>query len=401
MSLDLSKTLEQVEGLASRLRYSQDERSQRLNEALGAMRTASPDDVRQKLNDAQGRTFLWARVIDGLAERYCAAPAPEDFGVVSTDGSHIDVDRHVPVACALINLGTCVLRYGARPEAYLSNYPRIYSDDELYLTNHGPSVTEVPIEGAILGLKRTVEEVKALEPLVREVPQDLPTLALLDGSLILWSLSGRGYPPLVQDEIIQKGLLPALDSLQQMARHRTLALAAYVSLPRSTEVVNCLRLYLCATDALECGRKCSNRRSPVAPCDKANDLLDRELFRGLLEPGQRSSLFYTNSSVVRDYYGKHRVFFYYLHTGEEIARVEMPEWVALDEELLSLSHTLILDQCRRGMGYPVALSEAHEQAVISGPDRQRFRDLVEVALTKQGLPVYTSEKSRSKRLAWL
>ena len=79
----------------------------------------------------------------------------------------------------------------------------------------------------------------------------------------------------------------------------------------------------------------------------------------------------------------------------------MPEWAALDKGLLSLTHTLILDQCRRGMGYPVALSEAHEQAVISGPDRQRFREMVDRSLTERGLPVYTSQKSRSKRTAWL
>ncbi len=100
-------------------------------------------------------------------------------------------------------------------------------------------------------------------------------------------------------------------------------------------------------------------------------------------------------------YGDHHVYFYYLHTGDEIARVEVPQWVADDEALLTLSHSLILDQCRRGMGYPVALSEAHEQAVIRGPERQQFKDMVERVLTEQRLPVYTSEKNRSKRLPWL
>ena len=307
----------------------------------------------------------------------------------------------MPVNCALINIGGCVLKYGDQPDAYLFNTPRLYSGDELYLTEQGSSVTEVPIEGAVLGLKRTIEEIKALEHLMTEqVPQDLPTLALLDGSLVLWGLSGGGYPQLLRDEIIKRGLVPTLDSLRDLSRHRTLALAAYVSLPRSTEVVNSLRLYLCETQASECARMCSNRRSPVSPCSLVNHLLDRDLFERLLEPGQRSSLFFTNSSVVREY-GDHQIFFFYLHTGEEIARVELPQWVALDEVLLPLTHTLILDQCQRGVGYPVSISEAHEQAVISGPDRQKFRELVDLSLTDQGLPVYTSEKSRSKRLAWL
>ena len=110
----------------------------------------------------------------------------------------------------------------------------------------------------------------------------------------------------------------------------------------------------------------------------------------------------TNSTVVSQHYGKnHQICFFYLHSGEEIARIEVPLWVAENNDLLSLTHTLVLDQCHRGVGYPVAVSEAHEQAIVTGPDRQRFREMVEASLTMQGLPVYTSEKSRSKRMAWL
>ena len=71
--------------------------------------------------------------------------------------------------------------------------------------------------------------------------------------------------------------------------------------------------------------------------------------------------------------------------------------MAQDERLLNLSHSLILDQCRRGLGYPVAIMEAHEQAVITGQDRELFRRMVEDALAERHLPVYTSEKARSKR----
>ncbi len=93
--------------------------------------------------------------------------------------------------------------------------------------------------------------------------------------------------------------------------------------------------------------------------------------------------------------------FYYLNVGEEIARVEVPRWVAQDETLLALGHSLILDQCRRGQGYPVAISEAHEQAVLNGNDRQIFKDLLARSLEDLGLPNYTSEKERSKRTPWL
>ena len=87
--------------------------------------------------------------------------------------------------------------------------------------------------------------------------------------------------------------------------------------------------------------------------------------------------------------------------GDEIARVEVPSWVADNEHLTSLTHSLILDQCRKGMGYPVAIMEAHEQAVINGHDRELFRRMIEEALEDNRLPVYTSQKARSKHIRWL
>jgi NurA-like 5'-3' nuclease len=104
---------------------------------------------------------------------------------------------------------------------------------------------------------------------------------------------------------------------------------------------------------------------------------------------------------VKDYYGDHKVYFFYLRVGDEIARIEIPQWVAENEALLNLTHSLVFDQCRRGHGYPVALSEAHEQAVVTGADRDNFRELVESTLTEGHLPVASSGKSLSKRTRWV
>jgi len=75
--------------------------------------------------------------------------------------------------------------------------------------------------------------------------------------------------------------------------------------------------------------------------------------------------------------------------------------VAKDESLLNLTHSLVLDQCRRGQGYPVALAEAHEQAVVTGVDRETFWQLVESSLVDEHLPTPTSAKSQSKRTRWV
>ena len=323
--------------------------------------------------------------------------------MASVDGSHIDVDRHLPARCFLINLGGCVLNYGSEPSARLYSRPRLYfTEEELYLADSDTESTgEVALEGALLGLKRGVHEVEELAALAADLPQELPTLTLVDGSLVLWGLSGRAYQPFVREELLQRGLIPALDRLKAQAQSRPLAVAAYVSLPQSTEVVHTLRLLLCSHGADYCRQKCGLYRSRQELCDTANGFLDREIFTALVGKGERSCLFKTSSIISRDFYGDHRVYFYYLNVGEEVARIEVPEWVALDPNLLALSHTLALDQCRRGGGYPAAIMEAHEQAVINGADRESFKALVEDALGRHHLPVYTSEKNRSKRIPWV
>ena len=403
MSLDLAETLRQIETVARRLSGGRYEWSERLGVVLEAMRSADPSEVKRKTDSNEARPYLYAGLTDGLAGRHSPQPVPDDFCVTSVDGSHIDVDRHTPVRCYLINVGGGLLTYGSHADARLFSRPRLYSEEEdLYITNIAPDSREaVALEGALVGLKRTVEEVKGLASMVEEAPPGLPVLALIDGSLVLWGLAGRGYQPFVRDDVLRGGLIPALDRLREMAPSRTLAVAAYTSLPQSREVVNALRLFLCKSDVAECRRTCVGYSAGRAPCDAVNGFMDRHLFQELLEPGERSSLYRANSSISKEYYGPHQVYFYYMNTGQEIARIEMPEWVARQRKLLELSHSLVLDQCRRGMGYPAAISEAHEQAVITAPDREAFRQLVDSSLAWNHLPVYTSEKARSKRMRWL
>ena len=400
MGLDLSATVTQIDSLARRLHDGTDDRARRLDRALTAMREADPAEVRQKAEAGHSRPFLCATPVDSFSGAYSAEEIPDDFCVVSVDGSHIDIDRHTPPRCYLINIGGCLLTYGSEPDAQLFSSPRLYAEDgELYLTSPAPgSMDSVAVQGPVLGLKRTVEEIRGLVSAVEQTTPELPVLALIDGSLVLWGLAGQGYQPFVRDEILDRGLIPALDRLQELARSRTLVVAAYISFPQSAEVVNTLRTYLCPADVDECRQHCSVHRSSRTPCDLVNGFLDRHLFGELLAPRERSGLYRSNSSISRDFYGPHRAHFYYLNTGEEIARVELPEWVALDDSLLALSHALILDQCRRGLGYPATIAEAHEQAVITGQDRESFRLLMEDALTRQRVPVQASEKVRSKRM---
>ena len=54
---------------------------------------------------------------------------------------------------------------------------------------------------------------------------------------------------------------------------------------------------------------------------------------------------------------------------------------------------MLVKQCELGFGYPVAVSEAHEQAVITGHDREEFRRLTLMLLEQRGRPLPNPPRS--------
>lgn len=398
MSLDLTKVASQVGGLLTRLKEGLSERNEHLRNALNTAHIQSDnlDNLKKKIASSK-TTWLVADLTDGLDLHCEPPPIPDDFTVIATDGSHIDVDRHRAARCFLINIGSVVLSYGANPDAFLDNRPALYvSQDELVISQPETN-REQAIEGTLLGIKRSVEECRRLVELSAEQPAGSSAVALVDGTLMLWGL--EGYPEFVSEKLLDEGFLDSLNRLKKLNDDKKVALASYISLPRGTDVVNTLKVALCPNNPLDTDKHC--KECKTRECNAVSGIRDRELFAGILGDGERSALFITQSSVVVKQYGEHKIFFYYINVDEEIARVEIPEWVAKNGELLSLTHALILDQCRRGHGYPVALSEAHEQAVVTGADRENFWQMVETALADEKIQTFTSAKARSKNTRWV
>ena len=403
MSLDLADTALQIDRMAAELVARQEDRRHRVERALAAARAFDVDGYEAK-RQASKDVLAWSLpvAVDAPGARYDPPVTPSDFCVVSVDGSHIDVDRHLPAQCFLINVGVCVLTYGSASDARLSSRPALYARDDELVIRDDASYREQAVEGAVLGAKRTVEEIRALAEAVRDLPADLPTLAIMDGSLIMLGLLGYGNRQFVLRELIDEGFAQALEELRDLASERPLTVASYISLPAASEVVNALRLSPCPYEVANCDAHCGQLRAGSRPCDEvAWGVRDRDVFARILEPGQRSGILASTSSLVAEHYQGHDVYFFYVNAGEEIGRVEVPSWVARDEAALGLAHALVVDQCRRGPGYPIGLMEAHEQAVVTTADRQFFVQQVEEALSDRRMPVYTSEKNRSKRIRWL
>lgn len=398
MPVDLSQVVGQISGLVSRLKTEGTRQNERLRRAIDLLRDTDAAALQSKIEASRERTPWPVALLAGeISPSYNAAPCPADFAVLATDGSHIEVDRHSSARCYLINIGRVVLNYGSSPDARLDSRAALFFGDDLTITD--PAGRVELVEGALLGAKRAIEETRALAQMASESSSDLPTLALVDGSLVLWGLSPRDYEGYIKDELLNKQYLGAFDVMKQVSMDGRFALAGYISFPRSADVVNALRVALCPHDTADCERNCSGSRQRA--CDAVAGVEDSSLFDAVLEPGQRSATFSSGSKFVQNHYGEHRVHFFYMKTDEEVARVEIPQWIAERSDLVELVHSLVLDQCRRGHGYPVALMEAHEKAVVTAADRESFRLLLERALVEQGVEVKASGKSHSKRLRWV
>lgn len=392
MALDLARTAAQIDEMAAMLKGRRGDKRARLERALAAARALDTQEYearRLQLGERMNRPP--PKITENPCVAYAPPPLPSDYAVVGVDGSHIDVSRHLAARCYLINIGGIALRYGATPQASAFSAPRLYADeDELVIRDMCAPQHQETVSGALLDAKRAVEEALALAHELERLPADAPALGLMDGSLIMFGM--HRHPDFARRQLIDEGFVAAMDAVRELAREREVAAASYISLPRSADVAGVLRL----AD----GDYPARADSDVGE-DVGGGIMDRELFAMTLAAGERTPVFRSNAPIVRDHYGKHGICFFYLRTEEEIGRVELPDWAADDEALLALVHALVVEQCRLGPGYPVALKEAHEQAVVTGADRQYFVGLVEAALSDNGLPVYSSEKNNSKRYRWL
>ena len=408
MALDFGQTANQMMSAMGHLSGTARSRRQRFADTLDRALAISPDEAAQRTASAGSRPFIVARTgVEGLLASIPPPPAPQDWTAISVDGSHIDVDRHLPLRCYLINLGGCAITYGANPGCQFFSEPTLATgDDDLYLRPDDGSNGETPISGPLLGALRTVREVERLADAVDASSPAMPVVALLDGTLAFWDIQRGNYRKYVTDILIGDRLHRALARLREAScSGRRVALAAYTSRPQTTEVAGAVRACLCVSNAVECTRRCSSRRSDLAQCDGAAGFNDRELFDALLEPGHRSPLYQTGrraSHFALDLaVGTEWSRFYYVNSGTEVARVEVPDWVAEEPELLAMGHAMLAKQCELGLGYPVVISEAHEQAVVSGRDREEFRKLALMLMEQNGLPTPESAKTVSKRLPWV
>ena len=276
------------------------------------------------------------------------------YHIASVDGSQIYPDRHMGVSCYLVNTGTVVFHYDGRPDAVnFSSVPLIFTglEDDLALEL---STELVNGKRQDLELRGGVEIAFGLQKKLAHSS----FLLLFDGSLIFWHLEAK--------DMLYKELFFSryIASLMALFSKRILT-ASYISKPKSRELINIIRAYRCNFDE-------SNEKAGLGPIRFS----DASIVRTFLQEGQRTIVCKNHTKISSEYPDAVHPHFFYLHVGAEVGRVEIPGWIAQDEQLVDQVAAIILDQSQKGYGYPVALAEAHEQAVVKGADRTFFYDLL-------------------------
>lgn len=314
---------------------------------------------------------LWQGKLDAT---FTCKPYEKPYQLLSVDGSQVYPDKHQGTSCFLINIGTVELQYGTGKKGIvLQSNPRVFTDLSQELTIEQASSTD------LVNAKREELELQTgLEYAVQLQQSAFPLLFLFDGSLIFWHLASK------EQQLKQHFLNKYMKILQECADNKVW-IAGYISLPKSKDLIALARTVLC------------NFNSTSKAYEVIEGLTDTALTNFFLKVGQRTTVFKSRSPIVQSYPAEVAPYFFYFNVGAETIRVEVPYYLAKDEEALSGMCSLILDQVQKGRGFPVSLAEAHEQAVIKGPDREFFYHLIEKLGIAQHKSLTLSQKSKKKR----
>jgi len=296
------------------------------------------------------------------------------YRALSIDGSQIYPDRHQGPPCFLINVGTVSLAYGlSGKSAEFNSIPYVF------MNNDEEDILDESSVDMVNCKRQELEFLAGLElSLQLSEEEQNKSIILFDGSLIFWHLESKDIT--VRETFLRR-YCAALHHLYKTG----MLMACYISLPKNKELVNLIRLHL------------SNGNAEHESLKQVEHVLDTAVAHFFLKPYERSIVFQNHATICKLYPEHLRPHFFYVHVGTEIGRVEIPAWIAQDYKKVDQVAQMVLDQCIKGNGYPVVIAEAHEQAVVKGPDREFFYHLIrKFGLDQKQRPIY-SQKSMKKR----
>ncbi|MFO7294689.1 MAG: DNA double-strand break repair nuclease NurA [Clostridia bacterium] len=389
--LDLSKiSLQLMEMVRAQQKEMQQlkEKERYLLEAVTHFRE-NPRAYMEKI-DSDSHHFFVAFPKGRLDEAFPLPQFTSVHTVMAVDGSQIDVDTHEIVLCYVLNIGRVVLHYGTGDPPLMDSLPYLYyRNEDLYKQGE---LEVFLLRGEDVAERRAAMEAEHLKDLIlNHRKEGIPAVALVDGTLVSWDKAASAKKD------IGGFTAPHFMDTFKLGQSLGIPVAGYISGSRTSLVVNTLRAGDCTQPVMNCA-SCQYRNDAAAPCHRLEGLRDTTLFARILKPGERSVCFYGGiNTLPRHEWPLYRIGFFYVNVGSEIARVEVPDYVLEDESLLNMLHWVVYDQAQKGMGYPIALQEAHHFAVIKGEEREAFYRMVEGQFVKRGLASRVTNKELRKR----
>jgi hypothetical protein len=398
VGLELNKVVVQVEAMGQTLAQREAQNEDRLAQARAALKCHAQvsGELHTKIKLACEVDTSWRGAVPLghlLDERRLSSPKTPPATLIAVDGSQIYPDRHGIAPYYLLNIGSITLRQGSGTAPLTGSQPSLFfAQEELYDEKGRLRNVEH------VNQQRDRCEIETLASLVESEREALgedstrSILALVDGPLLFWGPSQAGDHE-AQDET-QRQLEHFTRQLSRVRGARAVPMG-YVDRPSSANVLRTLELAELTSEQIS---RASVRNREYEP------LVDRMLFASL-GPGERSALF-ASTSMLNDKYaraGHHIVFFYAnmaRQAGDEnaiIARVELPEWAALDQQRLDQIMGALYADCEL-TGVPYVLIRAHELAVVTSVERTEFESLLAQQMIRNGLSPQLSAKAAGKKL---
>lgn len=410
MTLDIKKLLTQIKNLENK--ESTDDYSNRLDATYGLFKSAVHEDelLLKKLietkNTSGANFYFGIPEIDKSEKLDTLHPCQDNFLqphiTIASDGSQINPSAHEFTSAFLINIGMVAIPYyKSSVQVLIGSEPTIYSSsEEINLSNTAERI----LEEDLVSYERTLKEIESLVQIAENYRQNnIPMIALIDGTLIHWHI--EKFSGVYIEQFIKR-FSDAISKLKSM----NVVIAGFLSNSRANDLINMLKIFKCPYETVNCKKYCANisyRDLPCNPTSNYKSVLDRRIIEKYFsevnpEAGTRTILFRSNSKILDCYPDDLKIYFFYINTGREIARVEIPAYIAKDKTLLNLLHNAIALQCKVGFGYPVTLSEAHLAAVVTKNDREIFYNLLKKqVLTKKQNKIKLSYKELKKRISFV
>ncbi|MCB8976969.1 MAG: DNA double-strand break repair nuclease NurA [Ardenticatenaceae bacterium] len=394
MTLEFEKLTADLEKMAQTTARRLSQRSERVAEALDTLHTYRTNwtAVSQALTTAKEKSdekyYRSARPFsenEPLDSHIPAPPPPLQATIIAADGSQIMPDRHAAHLYYLINVGGIIYHHGS------DRTPETFSQPDIFYPESDETIASFNDTPGAVSIERDIKEIETLaRKSVANRHNAPPLLAILDQRLLYWPIGSAG--------VADNTAVTEWGSHMIGMRQAGALLCGYIDRPGTSAVMTLLRSISGMSDAQFNWKELGQRKT-------TQGVTDADVFSQILGPGERSAVF-ANISDANDVFmaqdAANEVCFFYLNpgqSGQNIARVDIPRWVAEDDEAVTAVHSLLIDQCRILGNYPYVIARADEMAVVGRQDASELNFMIDIIMERHGISNDITSKQGSKDLA--